>query len=286
MKFRKSLALAASAAACTIVTGALAVAPAQARTTTLTYGTVSGTLTTQGGALLNGMCVNLYKGSYLKGKVITTAPTGTGGPNGFFTQANVPTGTYTAFFWNCGANVSGTPDPNYVNIFYGNTYVPSKATKFTVSAGATTSLGTNPIPLGGTITGTVTDSTLGGPATDSPAVGILIPGAAKLNLQSSQGWYIVCANSSNGQYSVSGVPTGGVKVVFAPANWGCPYNANGDFNFGFYNQSTSGSAHTTAEGTLTVNGSVTEGSSYPAAGASPGRPPAAAASARVPRARS
>lgn len=283
MKFRKSLALAASAAACTIVTGALAVGPAQAKIKT--YGTVSGTLTTQGGAPLNGMCVNLYKGSYLKAKAITTAPTGTGGTNGFFTQANVPTGTYKALFWNCGANVSGTPDPNYVDIFYGNTYSPGKATTFPVTANSTTSLGTNPIPLGGTITGTVTDSTLGGPATDSPAVGILIPGAAKLNLQSSQGWYIVCSGT-NGQYSVSGVPTGGVKVVFAPSNWGCPYDANGDFNFGFYNQSTSGSAHTTADGTLTVNGSVTEGSSYPAAGASPGRPPAAAASARVPRARS
>ena len=283
MKFRKSLALAASAAACTIVTGALAVAPAQA--TAKTYGTVSGTLTTQGGAPLNGMCVNLYKGSYLKAKAITTAPTGTGGTNGFFTQANVPTGTYKALFWNCGANVSGTPDPNYVDIFYGNTYAPGKATTFIVTANATTSLGTNQIPLGGTITGTVTDSTLGGPATDSPAVGILIPGAAKLNLLSSQGWYIVCAGS-NGQYSVSGVPSSsGVKVVFAPSGWGCPYDANGDFNFGFYNQSKSGTVHTTADGTLTVNGSVTEGTSYPAAPMT-ARHPAAPASPRIPRARS
>jgi hypothetical protein len=260
MKLRKSLALASAVSCSAVAAGLLAVGPAQA--TTVAYGTVSGTLTTQGGALLNGMCVNLYKTSY-KGKKITTAPTGTGGTNGFFTQANVPIGTYTAFFWNCGANVSGTPDPNYVDIFYGGTYVPAKATKFTVTAHATTSLGTNQIPLGGTITGTVTDSTLGGPAIYSPPVGILIPGAATLNLKSSQGWYIVCANSSNGQYSVSGVPTQGVKVVFAPASWGCPYDSNGDFNFGFYNQSQSGLVHTTADGTITVNGSVTEGPSYP-----------------------
>jgi hypothetical protein len=283
MKFRKPLALAGSVAACALVTGALAVAPAQATTVT-THGTVSGTLTTQGGALLNGMCVDLYKGSYARGRKITTAPTGTTGTDGFFTQAHVPTGTYTAFFWNCGANVSGTPDPNYADIFYGNTYVPAKATTFTVSANATTSLGTNQIPLGGTITGTVTDSTLGGPAIDSPAVGILIPGAARLNLKSSQGWYIVCAGS-NGQYSVSGVPTGGVKVVFAPNNWGCPYDANGDFNFGFYNQSQSGTVGTTADGTLTVNGSVTEGASYPAAPAT-ARQPAAGTARQVPRARS
>jgi hypothetical protein len=282
MKFRKSLALASSVATCAAVTGLLAVAPAQARTKT--YGTVSGTLTTQGGALLNGMCVNLYKGGFIKGKPITTAPTGTNGSNGFFTQANVPTGTYVAFFWNCGANVSGTPDPNYVDIFYGGTYTPRKATKFTVTTNATSSLGTNLIPLGGTITGTVTDSTLGGPAIYSPPVAILIPGAARLNLNSGQGWYIVCANSSNGQYAVSGVPTRGVKVVFAPANWGCPYDSNGDFNFGFYNQSESGLVHATAGGTLTVNGSVTEGSSYPVT-ASPDRP-GASISRQVPRARS
>jgi hypothetical protein len=257
-----------------------AAAPAQAKTSG--YGTVSGTLTTPQGAPLNGMCVNLYKKSYHKGNPITTAPTGTGGPDGFFTQANVPVGKYVAFFWNCGA---GSIDPNYVNIFYGDTYNPMKATKFTVTKNATTSLGTNPIPLGGTITGTVTDSTLGGPAIYFPAVGILIPGAQKLNLvDSGQGWYIVCAGS-NGQYSVSGVPTGGVKVVFAPNNWGCPYDANGDFNFDFYNQSESGTVGTTADGTLTVDGSVTEGPSYPPSG-STDRQGRTSTSARVPHARS
>jgi len=284
MKFRKSLAAAAAVASSAVGAGALAVSPAlaaapahaasrphavsrshavsPAQASIKTYGTVSGTLTTQGGAPLNGMCVNLYK-SYLKSKPIKVAPTGTNGTNGFFTQANVPTGTYLALFWNCGANVSGTPDPNYVDIFYGGTYVPKKATRFTVTANATASLGTNMIPLGGTITGTVTDATLGGPATDDPAVGILIPGAAAFNLKSNgQGWYIGCAGS-NGQYSISGVPTKAVKVVFAPSSWGCVYDSGGDYNFGFYNQAESGLVHATADGTLTVNGSVTEGPSYP-----------------------
>ena len=259
MKFRKSLAAAAAVASIAVGAGALAVSPALA--SVKTFGTVSGTLTTQGGAPLNGMCVNLYR-SYLKSKPIKVAPTGTNGTNGFFTQANVPTGTYLALFWNCGANVSGTPDPNYVDIFYGSTYAPKKATRFTVTANATTSLGTNLIPLGGTITGTVTDSTLGAPATDDPAVGILIPGAAAFNLGSGQGWYIGCAGS-NGQYSISGVPTKAVKVVFAPSSWGCVYDSGGDYNFGFYNQAESGLVHATADGTLTVNGSVTEGPSYP-----------------------
>jgi hypothetical protein len=59
--------------------------------------------------------------------VIKVAPTGTDGTNGSFTQASVPAGTYTALFWNCGANTGGNPDPNYVTIFYGNTYIPRKA---------------------------------------------------------------------------------------------------------------------------------------------------------------
>jgi hypothetical protein len=174
----------------------------------------------------------------------------------------VPVGNYVALFYNCGANTGGAVNPNYVDIFYGNTYVPAKATKFAVTKNATTSLGTNPIPLGGTISGTVTDSTLGGPAIYSPPVGIRIPGAEKLNLDSTQGWYIACANSK-GKYTIHGVPTGGVNVVFAPTSWGCVYNSSGDYNFGFYNQSESGTIQTTVGGTNTVNGSVTEGPDYP-----------------------
>jgi len=246
-----------------------AVAPAQAKAPAQpaapAYGTVTGTLTTQQNVSLNGMCVNLYKGSYAEGNPITTAPTGTGGPNGFFTQANVPVGNYVALFYNCGANTGGAVNPNYVDIFYGNTYIPAKATKFAVTKNATTSLGTNPIPLGGTISGTVTDSTLGGPAIYSPPVGIRIPGAEKLNLDSTQGWYIACANSK-GKYTIHGVPTGGVNVVFAPTSWGCVYNSSGDYNFGFYNQSESGTIQTTVGGTNTVNGSVTEGPDYTSSG--------------------
>jgi hypothetical protein len=267
MKVRNPAALAAVLATVSwLATGTPAQAHTTARAHTTAYGTVSGALITQGGVPLNGMCVNLYKGSYAKGKHVAVAPTGTDGTAGSFTQANVPVGTYTALFYNCGANTGGTPDPNYVTIFYGDTYAPKKATKFTVTTGATTTLNTTQIPLGGTITGTVTDSTLGGPAVDDPAVGILIPGAKKLNLASSQGWYIVCADS-NGDYTVSGVPTNGVKVVFAPTGWGCIYDSSGDYNFGFYNQSQSATVHTSADSMLTVDGSVTEGPSYPSSGA-------------------
>ena len=55
-------------------------------------------------------------------------------------------------------------------------------------------------------------------------------------------------------------------MVFAPSDWGCVYDSNGDYNFGFYNQSESGTIGTTADGTMTVNGKVTEGSSYPSSG--------------------
>jgi hypothetical protein len=246
-----------------------AVAPAQAKTPAQpaapAYGTVTGTVKTEAKVLLNGMCVNLYKGSYAEGDPITTAPTGTGGLRGFFSQPNVPVGSYVALFYNCGANIGGAVNPNYVDIFHGNTYVPADATKFTVAKNATTALGVNLIPLGGTISGTVTDSTLGGPAVYSPPVGILIPGAYNLNLGSTEGWYIACANSK-GKYAIHGVPTGGVNVVFAPTSWGCVYNSKGDYNFGFYDQSESVKIDVTADGTKTVNGSVTEGPDYPSSG--------------------
>jgi hypothetical protein len=238
-------------AACLLT--AIGAAPIASAAPAVKVGTVSGTLTTQGGAALNGMCVNLYKGNY-KGAVTTTAPTGSTGTAGFFTQGNVAVGTYLALFFNCGANVAGTPDPNYETIFYANTYTPSAATKFTVTAGATTNLGRNPIPLGGAVTGTVTDLTTGSGA-DAIPVGIQIPGASSLNLTSGQGWYIACSDSS-GHYTINGVPTGGVRVVFAPDSWGC--FPGGVFNAGKWVQKKSAVIDTTPDVTTTVNGKVTE----------------------------
>ncbi len=132
--------------------------------------------------------------------------------------------------WRDGKFQAGKPTCRHL---YGGTYVPKMALKVAVQAAQTTMLDTSVIPLGGTISGTVTDSTTGNTALDNPPVGIAIPGASKLKLNSSQGWYIVCVDSN-----------------------------------GFFNQSTSAQAFTSGDGTLTVNGSVSDGPNYPPPGTS------------------
>ena len=219
-------------------------------------GTVAGNVTTEGGQPLNGMCLHLFNTSYEKDLVDFA---GSGNPtDGAFTQANVPAGNYIGLFENCGANTNGSsPDANYEDAFYGGSgFQPDGAATITVTNGATVSLGTTSIPLGGTVTGTVTDTTAGAPAWPI-AVGVLIPGSSNFNLTSpgGTGFMIVCAGT-DGTYSVSGVPDG-AQIVFSPNNWACP-NGSGQFNFGFYVQSTSPTVSVTPDGTTVVNGDVTE----------------------------
>ena len=219
-------------------------------------GTVAGNVTTEGGQPLNGMCLHLFNTSYKKDLVDFA---GSGNPtDGAFTQANVPAGNYIGLFENCGANTNGSsPDANYEDAFYGGSgFQPDGAATITVTNGATVNLGATSIPLGGTVTGTVTDTTAGAPAWPI-AVGVLIPGSSNFNLTSpgGTGFMIVCAGT-DGTYSVSGVPDG-AQIVFSPNNWACP-NGSGQFNFGFYVQSTSPTVSVTPDGTTVVNGDVTE----------------------------
>ena len=219
-------------------------------------GTVAGNVTTEGGQPLNGMCLHLFNTSYEKDLVDFA---GSGNPtDGAFTQANVPAGNYIGLFENCGANTNGSsPDANYEDAFYGGSgFQPDGAATITVTNGATVNLGATSIPLGGTVTGTVTDTTTGAPAWPI-AVGVLIPGSSNFNLTSpgGTGFMIVCAGT-DGTYSVSGVPDG-AQIVFSPNNWACP-NGSGQFNFGFYVQSTSPTVSVTPDGTTVVNGDVTE----------------------------
>ncbi len=232
------------------------------------YGTVQGNVTSQGGLALNGMCLHLFNTTYTKDLVQFAA---SGNPtNGAFTQAHVPDGTYIGLFENCGANTSGTgPDYNYESVFYGpgsgGPFQPNGAATITVTNGATVDLGTSSIPLGGTVNGTVTDTTAGTPAYPI-AVAVEIPGASNYNIDSpgGTGFMIVCAGT-DGTYSVSGVPDG-AQIVFSPNNWACP-DQNGNFNFGFYVQSTSSPVSVTSDGTTTVNGSVSETPPAPSAAA-------------------
>ncbi len=227
-------------------------AEAQAQDASKPTGTVQGNVTTQGGLPLNGVCVVLYNKKVTK-ELIDFAGSGSAGTDGFYTQANVPVGSYRLLFTNCGANTNGqSPDFNYETIFYGGTFAWKKSPLITVSAGLTTDLGTQEIPLGGTVSGTVTDATTGQGA-DTPPVFAVPPQGSAFFLAFS--WKGVCANAQ-GQYQIQGVPAGS-HIYFAPNNWGCD-NSQGTFNAGFFNQSVSHAVSPPPDGTRTVNGSITE----------------------------
>jgi len=213
-------------------------------------------VTTLAGLPLNGVCLHLFNTKYTKDK-IDFAGSGTTGTAGFFTQANVPAGHYVGLFFNCGANTSGTPDPNYVTIFYGETFDPAKATVITVSNGQISNLSSTPIPLGGTVTGTVTDTTANQPAWPL-VVQAVIPKAKQYN--AFQTILTVCAGT-DGTYSISGVPTSGVKIVFAPVDWSCP-DGSGTFVSPFNQAKYPGLITAPTDGTISnINGSVTENGS-------------------------
>src|ERR1019366_8669206 len=107
---------------------------------------------------------------------------------------------------------------NFTNIFYGGTFNPKKALHIRVVKDSTTNIGTSLIPLGGTVTGTVTDSTANKPAWPL-VVQAQIPKDPTYN--AAQVILTVCAGT-DGTYSISGVPTSGANIVFAPAGWSCP----------------------------------------------------------------
>jgi hypothetical protein len=160
-------------------------------------------------------------------------------------------------FINCGANTNGTPDYNFTNIFYGGSYNPKKALHITVTKSLTTDIGTSLIPLGGTVTGTVTDTTGNKPAWPL-VVQAQIPKDPTYNAR--QTILTVCAGT-DGTYSISGVPTSGVNIVFAPAGWSCP-DGGGTFVTPFNQAAFPGLVAPSAGGTTSgINGSVTENGS-------------------------
>jgi len=220
------------------------------------FGTIQGTVTDPQGNLLNGICGHLINRTYTT-DVIDFAGSGVNGQPGFYTQANVPPGHYLLLFTDCGGNVNGGPiDNDFVPTFYGGGINPTKATPIGVPGNTITTLGPQQIALGGTVTGTVKDATTRTGA-DTIAVGVGIPGDTYFNLSSPFSWLIVCSDSS-GNYSVSGVPTTGVRIVAAPSNWGC-FNGQGTYNGNFWNQSVSKVVNTTADGTVSgINLTVTE----------------------------
>lgn len=221
-----------------------------------TGGTIEGTTTTQGNALLNGMCGKLYDAQG-NNELIDFAGTGTDGTMGHYTQANVPAGRYVLLFVNCGANTDGvSPDYYYTPIFFGSTWNVHQATKVVVQNGVTLTLGPQQIPLGGYVTGKVTDTTTNAPA-DTPPVLFVPPGGDSFFTRFS--WTLVCANPdgtySSNTYFQQGVPPG-AKVVFAPNGWGCS-DSHGVFNAGEW-VPKSKAISVSPGGTVKVNGKIAE----------------------------
>ena len=220
-------------------------------------GTVEGTTTTLDGTALNGMCGVLYNAKGTK-ELVDFAGTGTDGTPGHYIQTNVMTGTYRLLFVNCGANTNGQgPDFNYVPIFYGSTWTLKKVPKIVVSAGQTTSLGSQPIPRGGAVIGTVTDKTTKTGA-DTPPVMMVPPGGSKFFLRFS--WTLVCGDSTgaynSNTYFQQGVPDG-ATIYFAPGGWGCT-NSQGQFNDGEWAPKKSKPVSIVEGGVVTVNGAIRE----------------------------
>jgi len=146
------------------------------------FGTVSATVSLSGAAI-SGVCLTAQS----KKSSFTSAPSDLAGA---ITQANVVTGSYSGYYWDCGGSGTG-----------------GVAVTFTVSAGMTSMLGTQSLPTGGSLFGQLQDANLGQGA---PAVSML---AVDPTSGAAVG-PVVCTDSG-GNYALGGLPTTtGVKVEY------------------------------------------------------------------------
>jgi len=128
-----------------------------------------------------------------------------------------PAGTYIGLFTDCGANTNGAPKQNSDTIFLGNTLQRGHGHPVHRHERRHQTLGTFSIPLGGTASGTVTDSTVDAPSW--PA----LRGRARPRGITTQHHVPGPARSSAGPTPVAPTasaawPTTGVKRVFPPKN--------------------------------------------------------------------
>ncbi|MHB1569894.1 MAG: carboxypeptidase regulatory-like domain-containing protein, partial [Solirubrobacteraceae bacterium] len=181
-------------------------------------GTVTGTVTdAASGAGVAGVSVTIYD---LYGDYVASGTTGSGGG---YSIDGVPGGTYVVGF--AGSDGAGS----YVTTYYGGSTTQAGATQISVTDGKTTSGIDQALPHGGSVSGTVTDATLG-----TPLAGIVV------DLYDSSGNVAGSATTSaTGRYSVAGLPPGTYTASFAPSQKPSPYQEQ------YYkDQLTAGSANT------------------------------------------
>lgn len=149
------------------------------------FGTFQAHVTDIHGTPVSGECVT---GTTTNGKnSFTTAPSDL---TGLITQANVTTGSYTGYYWDCGgAGVGGVP------------------ITFHISNGKTTDLGTQQLPATGSVQGRLLDTGTGLGAADVSMTAYDPSSGAQLSPSS--------CSDANGNYALGGLPVPGVKVAFA-----------------------------------------------------------------------
>ncbi|MCL4446338.1 MAG: carboxypeptidase regulatory-like domain-containing protein, partial [Actinobacteria bacterium] len=157
-----------------------------------TPGSITGTVTNSSGVAVSGICV--YAGISNNWVSVRTATTGTGGT---YRVTGLATGTYSVdFVTGCGntANVLGQ--------WYKDASTQASATSVSVTVGSTTSGVDATLATGGSITGTVTNSS--GTGLSGICVGVY----------SSNGYDGTTTTGTGGTYSLTGLATGTYSVEF------------------------------------------------------------------------
>ncbi|MCL5445014.1 MAG: carboxypeptidase regulatory-like domain-containing protein, partial [Actinobacteria bacterium] len=171
--------------------------------TLATGGSITGTVTNSSDAPVSGICVYVYSSN---GYYVGNTKTGTGGT---YSVIRLATGTYTVeFTGGCGSAGS------YLNQWYKGASSQASATSVSVSAGSPTTEINVALAAGGSITGTVTNSSGTGLS------GICV------DVSSSSGYAgpaFTPTTGTSGAYSVTGLATGTYTVEFST---GCGNTGN------------------------------------------------------------
>jgi hypothetical protein len=225
-------------------------------------GSISGTVTAAGDGPLGGICV---KETDPHGYGIAVGATTY---DGTYTLSGLATGGYLVNFSSNGYCPNGTPS-DYASQWYDGQPLQETASSVPVTAGETIGSIDAVMQPGGSISGTVTA------AGDGPLGGICV------NVTDPQGYGIAgVATSSDGTYTVSGLPAGSFIVRFEGTGF-CPGGTSANVVTQWWDnqptQETAGTVPVTAGGTTdsidavmqpggSISGTVTEAGDGPLGG--------------------
>ena len=167
-------------------------------------GIVTGTVKSNTGAVLSGICVYAYNVTTDSGNSATSAT------NGTYSVTGLQTGAYVVEF----STGCGSASQNWLTQYWNGSATADLSTTVSVTQGKTTSSVSPVMEPGGVITGTVKSST------GAALQGICVT-AGTANGVGEGSWSGV--TGSNGTYSVAGLPTGSYSVAFEP---GCGSGPN------------------------------------------------------------